>query len=263
MRGSNNMETWRKELHSRNIIKHFGVLGMKWGVRRYQKENGEYTKAGLERYRQAESKYDSAHAKYKETKAKYKRGEASKEDVKNAKSDRKSALKSMKSEYRGLKEDKYTDEGDRILKNDPEGNKTVLNTIGKAVVLNVGSAVAGNIIRNNFGGSATGVNALKAIGTGQFLADLYLIGSLNSKENRRKYAEDRHDAEIRPRNMKRQEKINQLDKDYKNKRRGNESYITFKDKWEKKNGKIPEYMIDHNKISIDERINTWRNRHKK
>ena len=34
----------------RNYIAHFGVKGMKWGVRRYQNANGSYTSAGKRRY---------------------------------------------------------------------------------------------------------------------------------------------------------------------------------------------------------------------
>lgn len=32
-----------------NELEHHGILGMKWGVRRYQKEDGSLTKAGKER----------------------------------------------------------------------------------------------------------------------------------------------------------------------------------------------------------------------
>lgn len=32
-----------------DYLEHHGILGQKWGVRRYQNENGSYTKEGLER----------------------------------------------------------------------------------------------------------------------------------------------------------------------------------------------------------------------
>lgn len=43
-----------------NELQHHGILGMKWGVRRYQNEDGSYTKKGLERYSEAKAKYDQA-----------------------------------------------------------------------------------------------------------------------------------------------------------------------------------------------------------
>jgi hypothetical protein len=38
------MEAWKNELY------HHGILGQKWGVRRYQNEDGSYTPAGRKRY---------------------------------------------------------------------------------------------------------------------------------------------------------------------------------------------------------------------
>ncbi len=34
----------------RNELTHHGILGMKWGIRRYQNEDGSYTSAGKKRY---------------------------------------------------------------------------------------------------------------------------------------------------------------------------------------------------------------------
>ena len=47
-----------------DYLKHYGVLGMKWGVRRYQNKDGTLTSAGKKRYRER-SKTDESHEDYK------------------------------------------------------------------------------------------------------------------------------------------------------------------------------------------------------
>lgn len=51
-----------------NELRHFGIRGMKWGVRRYQNENGTLTSAGKKRY-SADDIKSGAKAAIKNTKS--------------------------------------------------------------------------------------------------------------------------------------------------------------------------------------------------
>lgn len=116
-----------------NELKHYGVLGMKWGVRRYQNYDGSYTKKGLERLGKSKSAYEKADTDYKTKK----KSGASKDTLRIARAERKGALKEYKKDYKRLKQDKLGDQGKALYRSGKTitGNASTLNNVWVASLI--------------------------------------------------------------------------------------------------------------------------------
>ena len=69
------------ENYNEEVLAHYGVKGMRWGVRRYQKYDGTYTKKGVARFKKADSDYEAAKEKAQRAKVAYKSGRATSSTV--------------------------------------------------------------------------------------------------------------------------------------------------------------------------------------
>lgn len=151
---------------------HYGIRGMKWGVRRYQNYDGSYTKQGMARYRQAESAYNTADKKVKTARQAYKSGRGSKSAIKLAKADRSGAKKKLSDAYTQLKKDNAADKGKELYRQ----GKTItgsnnIKKIGakKAAAFGALTAVGAAYVKRNYlliGDNRRLADAALAIGAG-------------------------------------------------------------------------------------------------
>ena len=171
-------------------LQHHGVLGQKWGVRRYRNYDGSYTRKGLERYRKSQDRYNIAKENYKTTKQKHKEGTASRQDVQRANTDRKIAKKQMNKDYRRLKDDKLADQGKEMYR---EGKRILQNERKEALITStatVGAAAAsymftkGKTVSTKYGNVPLSVVAPAAITAGG-AAVAGILHAKNSRVNKR------------------------------------------------------------------------------
>lgn len=137
-----------------NALMHYGVKGMKWGVRRYQNYDGSYTQRGLARFRNSEKKYDDAKARYTSAK-----NSGSTFDAKLAKRDMKTAKAQMSRDYKNLKKAHSADQGRELYRKGETITDNTMKRNAAAAVAAIGAPVAANVVaqltRNYGAGVAT------------------------------------------------------------------------------------------------------------
>ena len=123
---------------SEDELCHWGIKGMKWGVRRYQNYDGSYTKAGIKRYNNAMAVYDKRQQEYKKAKNDGLKGDGLK--LKKAKV--KEAKRDVKKHYKHLKLDKRADQGKILYASGKRitYDNAVSNTLAKIGSLSISAA---------------------------------------------------------------------------------------------------------------------------
>lgn len=129
---------------SSNELAHYGVLGMKWGVRRYQNKDGSYTKAGLERYRKAESEYESAKKRRSaaESSGDLRKIRESDRNLQKAEKQKKEAYKRLQTAYRA-------DKGKEIVAQGKTKTWGIETAGQQATAIITGKTIAG-VLANHF-----------------------------------------------------------------------------------------------------------------
>lgn len=163
---------------------HHGIKGMKWGVRRYQNEDGTYTQRGLARYRKAQENYDKSVEKRSAAKKAYKFGTGTKEAYKSAKQEVKKNKKVVSKEYDKLKQDKLADEGKALYRKGKTISGNTELVTGIATAAGIGAKVVQAFVQAKTGDTRIANISAALVATGGAAVSAILKGK-NYRENKR------------------------------------------------------------------------------
>lgn len=130
-------------VHSNDYLMHHGILGQKWGIRRYQNEDGSLTPAGVKRY-QTNKKFRKridAEIAAKEAKRKLDMSNMSDQELQNAVN-------------RMRLEDQYTQMMQARIPKIPPSKMDKIKEYTKAALAKTGNALVDNLSRNIGQGTA-------------------------------------------------------------------------------------------------------------
>lgn len=150
---------WTYNYNYSNELYHYGVPGMKWGVRRYQNYDGSYTKAGMKRFNESLKTYDKENNRYKTLK----KSGADKSKITNARVAKVKAERRLKNDYKQLSKDKLADKG----KIEYSKGKTIRNNKKVTKILSTAGGMALGMAKYTYdtkSASATTINILTGIG---------------------------------------------------------------------------------------------------
>ena len=164
---------------------HYGIPGMKWGVKRaqrfYEKTGGAYTKKGLENYDKSLKKYETAKEKLKNSK-----GDS------NVKKEYKDSKNKLKRDYKQLSKDIRADKGKELYSK----GRTISGSAGTTALAEslivVGSNIAGAMI-SKYSDRKTGAIAGTAIAIGGTAVNAILSANtaIKNRNQRAYYAHSR------------------------------------------------------------------------
>lgn len=172
-----------KLIVEKDYLAHHGVLGMKWGVRRYQNYDGSYTQKGMKRYNKAQSDYDSAKEERNKSRMDYKSGKISKAEYKSSKMNLRTSKKELDKAYNNLKNDKMADEGKKLYQKGKTitDNRQNLYISETAIVLGSGFV---NKFLSESGNQKIATIATSAIATGGTFVNAMLAMKVSSENKK-------------------------------------------------------------------------------
>lgn len=156
-------------------LMHYGILGMKWGIRRYQNYDGSYTNLGLKRRNDANSNYASARKSLRSTKEDGGDVYSAREAVKTARREVKDSKRYLKDSVQADRGRELTQEGYTVRELRKDRRSNIPYGMGVGAGVGLGSGMVGMFM--------TGIAALPlaAVAAGTAAGGTFVARHYNNK----------------------------------------------------------------------------------